>query len=58
MISWGCTIYDHDAHSIDYRCRIEDQARHLRSWEAGNLLKDKNWSIVAVFGTAAHATAN
>jgi acetyltransferase-like isoleucine patch superfamily enzyme len=46
MISWGCTIYDHDAHSIDYRCRIEDQAKHLRSWEAGNLLKDKNWSTV------------
>lgn len=46
MISWGCTVYDHDAHSIDYRCRMEDQAGHLRNWESGNLLKSKNWSTV------------
>lgn len=46
MISWGCTIYDHDAHSIDYRCRAEDQAGHLRNWASGNLLKDKDWSTV------------
>lgn len=46
MISWGCTIYDHDAHSIDYRCRMEDQAGHLQNWQSGNLLKNKNWSTV------------
>jgi acetyltransferase-like isoleucine patch superfamily enzyme len=46
MISWGCTLYDHDAHSIDYRCRMEDHARHLRNWPGGNLLNDKDWSTV------------
>lgn len=49
MISWGCTIYDHDAHSVDYRSRVQDHAGHLRSWSSGNLLKDKDWSTV---GTA------
>ncbi|WP_307189114.1 acyltransferase [Massilia putida] len=46
MISWGCTVYDHDAHSIDYRSRMEDHAGHLRSWSSGNLLNGKNWSTV------------
>ena len=46
LISWGCTIYDHDAHSVDYRDRVEDQVRHLQSWESGNLLKNKDWSCV------------
>lgn len=47
MISWGCTVYDHDAHSIDYRCRVDDHAGHLRGWHEGNLLANKNWSTVA-----------
>lgn len=46
MISWGCTLYDHDAHSIDYRCRMADHAGHLRNWPGGNLLMDKDWSTV------------
>lgn len=46
MIAWGCTIHDHDAHSIDYKHRIDDQSRHLQNWECGNLLKDKDWSTV------------
>ena len=46
MISWGCTIYDHDAHSIDYKHRIDDQAQHLQDWACGNLLKNKDWSTV------------
>lgn len=46
MISWGCTIYDHEAHSIDYRHRAVDHSKHLRNWESGNLQKDKDWSVV------------
>lgn len=49
MVSWGCTIYDHDAHSIDYRCRVQDHAGHVRAWPTGNLLANKDWSTV---GTA------
>ncbi|WP_426208434.1 acyltransferase [Massilia sp. TWP1-3-3] len=46
LISWGCTIYDHDAHSIDYRHRMADHAGHLQHWESGALLTGKDWSTV------------
>lgn len=46
FISWGCTIYDHDAHSIDYRQRVEDYAGHLLGWDSGDLQKNKDWSSV------------
>jgi acetyltransferase-like isoleucine patch superfamily enzyme len=46
LISWGCTIYDHDAHSIDYRARMADHAGHLRHWESGALMTGKDWSTV------------
>jgi len=46
LISWGCTIYDHDAHSFDYRNRIADHQNHLLGWEADNLLLDKDWTDV------------
>jgi galactoside O-acetyltransferase len=49
MISWGCTIVDHDSHSLDYRQRAED----IQSWRRG-LIKgglqvaaaNKNWDYV------------
>lgn len=49
MISWGCTIVDHDSHSLDYRQRAED----IDSWRKG-LIKgglhlaaaNKNWDYV------------
>jgi len=46
MILCGCTFHDHDAHSIYYKHRIDDQSRHLQNWECGNLLKNKDWSTV------------
>lgn len=49
MISWGCTVVDHDSHSLDYRQRAED----IQSWRSG-LIKgglkvaaaNKNWDYV------------
>lgn len=49
MISWGCTIVDHDSHSLDFRQRAED----IQSWRKG-LIKgglqeaaaNKNWDYV------------
>lgn len=49
MISWGCTIVDHDSHSLDFRQRAED----IQSWRSG-LIKgglqvaaaNKNWDYV------------
>lgn len=49
LISWGCTICDHDSHSLNWRDRAED----VRQWREG-LLQDglngaskiKNWDVV------------
>lgn len=49
MISWGCTVVDHDSHSLDYRLRADD----IKSWRKG-LIKgglrmaaaNKNWTYV------------
>lgn len=38
MISWGCTIADHDSHSLDFRHR----ARDVENWLEGR----KDWSHV------------
>jgi acetyltransferase-like isoleucine patch superfamily enzyme len=38
LISWGCSIVDHDSHSIDWKLRVGDAQR----WAKG----DKNWSQV------------
>jgi galactoside O-acetyltransferase len=48
-IAWGCTIYDHDSHSQDYRDRVEDQRSQFADFAAGNMLLHKNWQGV---GTA------
>lgn len=39
MISWGCTLIDHDSHSLDWRDRIEDM-RNLQKEQP------KNWAKV------------
>lgn len=39
FISWGCTLMDHDAHSVDWRDRMED-LRVLRGQGA------KKWEVV------------
>ncbi|MNS29295.1 putative acetyltransferase [compost metagenome] len=45
-IAWGCMIYDHDSHSLDYRDRIADQEQQLRDWHSGNFIANKNWETV------------
>lgn len=45
-IAWGCMIYDHDSHSLDYRDRIADQEQQLRDWHSGNFIANKNWGTV------------
>jgi acetyltransferase-like isoleucine patch superfamily enzyme len=49
LISWGCTICDHDSHSLHWRDRAED----VRQWREGMLQdgltgasKMKNWGVV------------
>lgn len=46
-IAWGCTIYDHNSHSIDYRERIKDIECQLSDYKSGqDFTKNKNWSTV------------
>jgi acetyltransferase-like isoleucine patch superfamily enzyme len=48
LISWGCTILDHDSHSLTWTERIAD----VKSWREGltkslhDAAKLKNWSVV------------
>lgn len=46
-IAWGCTIYDHNSHSIDYlerRKDIDDELFSLRNGQS--VYKNKNWNPV------------
>lgn len=45
-IAWGCMIYDHDSHSLDYRDRMADQEQQLRDWSSGNIIANKKWETV------------
>lgn len=46
-IAWGCTIYDHDSHSLDYRERRKDIEREITNMRNGvYFIHDKDWSIV------------
>ncbi len=49
LVSWGCTIIDHDSHPVDWRLRADD----VRNWRegllAGGLVEAsrlKNWDVV------------
>lgn len=42
-ISWGCTIIDHNSHSILYQDRMIDHEKALIGMKEGNPGKDKNW---------------
>jgi len=51
LISWGCTIVDHDSHSLDWKDRADD----VRNWREGllegGLVKAsqlKNWNVVSM----------
>lgn len=46
-IAWGCTIYDHDSHSLDFKLRQKDIDDELLSIRAGkNFIANKDWSCV------------
>ena len=46
-IAWGCTVYDHDSHSIDYvnrRKDIDDELNDIRNGR--NFIENKKWNTV------------
>lgn len=46
-IAWGCTIYDHDSHSLDYLERRKDISDEFTNIKAGkNFIHNKNWNVV------------
>ena len=46
-IAWGCTIYDHDSHSLDYKERRKDISDELDDIRNGrNFIAHKNWDVV------------
>ena len=45
-IAWGCTIYDHNSHSISYLDSIADQDQQLIDLPRGHLATNKDWSKV------------
>jgi acetyltransferase-like isoleucine patch superfamily enzyme len=49
MVSWGCTLVDHDSHSLDWRERAEDVRRWRQGLLEGGLglaAQLKNWEVV------------
>lgn len=47
LIAWGCTIYDHDSHSLFYEDRRKDLDDCLDDIkEHRSIGKSKNWSVV------------
>lgn len=47
IIAWGCTIYDHDSHSLNYMDRrkdIDDVLNNIRNGK--NFILNKDWSNV------------
>lgn len=46
-IAWGCTIYDHDSHSLDYLERRKDISDEFTNIKTGkNFIHNKNWNVV------------
>lgn len=46
-IAWGCTIYDHNSHSLDYLERRKDIQRELQNLRnKTNFIGDKDWTTV------------
>jgi acetyltransferase-like isoleucine patch superfamily enzyme len=46
-IAWGCTLYDHNSHSLDWKVRASDHARLMENAQAGRgLVADKDWEGV------------
>ncbi|MCB5267000.1 MAG: acyltransferase [Candidatus Cloacimonetes bacterium] len=46
-IAWGCTLYDHNSHSLDYHERQKDIQRQNDDYRNGrNFIASKDWSVV------------
>ena len=46
-IAWGCTLYDHNSHSLDFRERIKDITRQNQDYRKGkSLTSSKDWNTV------------
>lgn len=46
-IAWGCTIYDHNSHSIYWDERENDTLQSIKDYnETGNFIINKDWSNV------------
>ncbi|OGT54525.1 MAG: hypothetical protein A3E01_08890 [Gammaproteobacteria bacterium RIFCSPHIGHO2_12_FULL_63_22] len=46
-IAWGCTIYDHNSHSLDWRDRARDHERLVENVASGRpLIHGKEWRTV------------
>ena len=46
-IAWGCTIYDHDSHSLNYLMRRKDVIDELNDIKHRNMfIKNKDWTCV------------
>ena len=48
-VAWGCTFYDHNAHSLDWNERVNDikiQIENFKKTGNSNSTKNKNWNVV------------
>lgn len=46
-IAWGCTVYDHNSHSTDWRLRRSDTSREVSDLRLGSSsIASKDWSCV------------
>ena len=46
-IAWGCTIYDHNSHSLDFAERRNDISRQNKAFREGqDFIATKNWDVV------------
>ena len=46
-IAWGCSVYDHNSHSIDWRERVNDLKQQISDYKTcGDFIKNKNWTTV------------
>lgn len=48
-VAFGCTFYDHNAHSLDWKERAKDiklQLENYKKWGGVNSTKNKNWNVV------------
>ena len=46
-IAWGCTFYDHNSHSLDFRERQNDIEQQLKDYRSKtSFISGKNWASV------------